>query len=268
MRRRKNKTEEHVDSHRWLVSYADFITLLFAFFVVMYAVSSVNQAKYKSLSEGMNSAFNKKDQAKAVVSTDKVSNGNANRQTKGTFRDGLDDLNKSLSELEQGDFKINRQEGWIEINMKAGSLFETGNASIKPDAMIKLMAVAQKIKEQPFPITVEGYTDNSPIETPTFPSNWELSAARAATIGRILNSFGISPSRILITGYGEQFPLDDNLTEAGRSNNRRVNILITKDRMTNRMLNPAFGQMHQMTVDNPKPIPKKAAQPKKKKDKP
>jgi chemotaxis protein MotB len=244
MKARRTRREEHVDSHRWVVSYADFITLLFAFFVVMYAISSVNVSKYKSLSEGMKSAFNKKDQNKAVVSTDNKINGPAEKKTKGTYRDGLDDLNKSLSELENGDFKINRQEGWIELDMKAGSLFESGTADLTPQALVKLMQLAAKIKEVPFPIVVEGYTDDIPIETPQFPSNWELSATRAATVARILNSYGISSDRILVTGYGAQYPVADNLTEEGRSLNRRVNIVIAKDRNVDRLINPTINQVH------------------------
>lgn len=256
MKARRNRPEEHVDSHRWVVSYADFITLLFAFFVVMYAISSVNVSKYKSLSEGMKSAFNKKDQNKAMVSTDNKTNGPAEKKTKGTYRDGLDDLNKSLSELENGDFKINRQEGWIEMDMKAGSLFDSGTADLTPEALVKLMQLAAKIKEVPFPIVVEGYTDDIPIETPQFPSNWELSATRAATVARVLNSYGISTDRILVTGYGEQYPISTNLTEEGRGLNRRVNIVIAKDRNVDRLINPRINQSHNIIFNTgPSTVP-------------
>ena len=248
MRSRKNKQEEHIDSHRWVVSYADFITLLFAFFVVMYAISSVNVSKYRSLSEGMKSAFNKKDQNKAAVSTDQKANGPIkdpnNKKTNGGYNDGLDDLNKSLSELETGDFKISRQEGWIEMDIKAGSMFANGTADLTPEALVKLMQLAAKIKDVPYPVVVEGYTDDVPIETPQFPSNWELSAARAATVARILNSYGISNDRLLVTGYGEQYPVADNSTEEGRSQNRRVDIIIAKNRAVDRLTNPEMGQLH------------------------
>lgn len=250
MKSRQKKTEVHQDSHRWVVSYADFITLLFAFFVVMYAISSVNVSKYKSLSEGMKSAFNQKDQNKATQSTDNIKDGPEEKKTKGTFKDGLDELNKSLSELEDGDFKLNRQEGWVEIDIKAGSLFDSGSADIKPEALIKLMKLAEKIKNLPFTVVVEGYTDNVPIETPQYPSNWELSAARAATVGRILNGFGIANHRILVTGYGDQYPITDNYTEAGRSQNRRVNILITKNRKVDRILNPDLSRVHFSVISN------------------
>ena len=253
MRKRKNKEDEHEDSHRWVVSYADFITLLFAFFVVMYAISSVNVSKYKSLSEGMQSAFNNKDQNKSTIATDNQKDGPNTKQTKGKYIDGLDQLNKSLSQLEDGDYKINRQEGWIELDIKAGSLFQPGDAEVKPEALIKLMQLAGKIKDLDFPIIIEGYTDNVPIETPQYPSNWELSATRAATVGRILNSYGVATNRILVTGYGEQYPVADNFTESSRSQNRRVNIIIAKDRNVPRILNPGLGQMHNMMIHEVKP---------------
>lgn len=242
--RKRRRREDHSDAHRWVVSYADFITLLFAFFVVMYAISSVNNTKYKSLSEGMNSAFNKKDQNKAAVSTANIKDGPAVRATKGTFRDGLDDLNKSLSDMVDGNYQINRQEGWVELDINSGALFGAGNAEIKPEALIKLMRLAGKLKAMPYPVVIEGYTDNVPISTPQYPSNWELSAARAASIGRVLNTFGISTDRIIVTGYGDQFPLTDNLTAGARSQNRRVNIVIAKDRQVARILNPGLTQIH------------------------
>lgn len=243
---RKKKPEEHVDNHRWVVSYADFITLLFAFFVVMYAISSVNVSKYKSLSDGMKSAFDKKDQHKSTAATNNKVDGPDERKTKGAHKDGLDDLNKSLSELANGDFQINRQKGWIEMDIKAASLFDSGTADLKPEALIKLMQLATKIRDFPYPLVVEGYTDNLPIETPQYPSNWELSATRAATVARVLNGYGIATERLLVTGYGEQYPIASNITEEGRGQNRRVSIIIAKNRNIDRMSNPEVGQLHNL----------------------
>ncbi|KTD51185.1 flagellar motor protein MotB [Legionella quateirensis] len=251
MKSRRNKPEEHVDNHRWVVSYADFITLLFAFFVVMYAISSVNISKYKSLSDGMKSAFDKKDKNKATQSTDVMKDGPEEKKTKGTYNDGLDELSKSLATLEDGNYKINRQDGWIELQIKAGSLFDSGEAELKPEALIKLMQLAEKIKTYPYPVVIEGYTDNVPIETPQYPSNWELSATRAATVGRILNGYGIDTGRILVTGYGDQYPISDNLTEVGRSLNRRVNIIIAANRKIDRLINPEMGQTHNVSFGAP-----------------
>lgn len=254
MKSRKKKQEEHQDNHRWVISYADFITLLFAFFVVMYAISSVNQAKYKSLAEGMHSAFNKKDHNKATVSTAKIKDGTHQTQTKGTYKDGMDDLNKALSDLEDGNYKINRQDGWIELEIKAGSLFDTGNAHLKAEALVKLMNLAVKLKDLSYPVAIEGYTDDRPIETPEFPSNWELSAARAATVGRVLNSYGIPKELIMVTGYGDQFPITDNFTSEARNKNRRVTIIIAKNRNVPRIMNPALSKVHETINGNAKPV--------------
>ena len=245
MSQRKNRSEEHVDNHRWVVSYADFITLLFAFFVVMYAISSVNISKYKSLSEGMHSAFNKKERNKSKVENDNT-NGSDSPKTQGKYADGLDDLSKSVSQLADGDFQVKRQDGWIELNIKAGAIFESGNASLKPEALIKLMELADKIKSLPYPVAVEGYTDNVPIETPELPSNWESSAARAAAVGRTLNTYGIGSDRILVTGYADQYPIVDNVTDEGKKMNRRVTILITRDRTVKRLLNPQLDQIQKL----------------------
>lgn len=254
MRSRKNKKEDREDTHRWMVSYADFITLLFAFFVVMYAISSVNDSKYKSLSEGMHSAFNKKDRNKATISTANEKDGPEVRKTKGKFKDGMDELSESVSVLEDGDMKVKREEGWIELEIKAGSLFDTGNAELKPEALIKLMKLAQKLRTVNYPISVEGYTDNTPIDTPQYPSNWELSAARAASVGRILNGYGIGADRIMVIGYGDQFPIADNFTDGSKSLNRRVSIVIAKDRKIQRIMNPRAGQVHGSVINAIKQI--------------
>jgi chemotaxis protein MotB len=155
-----------------------------------------------------------------------------------------------LSDLEDGNYKINRQDGWIELQIKAGSLFDSGEADLKPEALVKLMQIAAKLKNHPFPVVIEGYTDNLPIETPQYPSNWELSATRAATVGRILNGYGIDTGRILVTGYGDQYPVSDNATAAGRSLNRRVNIIIATNRQIDRLINPELGQTHNVSIGN------------------
>ncbi|KTD41618.1 flagellar motor protein MotB [Legionella parisiensis] len=248
MKKRKKRNEQNNDHHRWVVSYADFITLLFAFFVVMYAISSVNTSKYKSLSEGMKSAFNKKDEAQALKSTKSIKDGPQSTPFRGPFHDGLDELNQSLIELQDGNYKINRQEGWVELDIKAGALFDSGDADLKPEAFVKLMQLAAKLKKSSSLVAIEGYTDNVPIETPQFPSNWELSAMRAAAVGRTLNSFGITTDRILVTGYGEQYPVADNVTELGRAANRRVTIIITLNRNVPRLLNPAVSEQDHSVI--------------------
>ncbi|MFT4059594.1 MAG: flagellar motor protein MotB [Legionella sp.] len=251
MSSKKRKNEEHIDHHRWIISYADFITLLFAFFVVMYAISSLNTSKYKSLSEGMKTAFNKKDQQNQEQSIEDIKDGPNSKRVYGKFEDGLDEINQSLSELEDANYKINRQKGWIELDVKSGALFGSGDADLKADALVKLMQIAGKLKKSHAIVSIEGYTDNMPIETPQFPSNWELSATRAASVGRVLNAYGINENRIMVTGYGEQYPIADNITDVGRALNRRVSIIIATNRKTKRLLNPALSQQaHSVVVGN------------------
>jgi chemotaxis protein MotB len=254
MRSKKHKVEEHVDHHRWIVSYADFITLLFAFFVVMYAISSLNTSKYKSLSEGMKTAFNKKDKDNLEQSTEDLKDGPHSKKVYGKFEDGLDEINQSLSELEDANYKINRQKGWIELDVKSGALFGSGDADVKAEALVKLMQIAGKLKKSHAIVSIEGYTDNVPIETPQYPSNWELSATRAASVGRVLNSYGIGTHRIMVTGYGDQYPIADNITDVGRALNRRVSIIIAVNRKTKRLLNPALSQQAHSVVVGDKEI--------------
>ncbi|VEG90659.1 flagellar motor protein MotB [Legionella spiritensis] len=240
MRKRNKKEENHEDAHRWVVSYADFITLLFAFFVVMYAISSVNVSKYKAMAQGMHSAFNSSDGKQAPVEDIGDANGQSAGEIKGSENEPFEALSKALADLQDPDIHIQKEQGWVELDIKAGALFDSGSADLKPSAIIKMMKVAEVLKEVPFPIALEGYTDNVPISTPKFPSNWELSTGRAAAMARVLTMYGVDPGKITVTGYGAQYPVADNATEEGRAKNRRVNLIISKDKMVPRLLNPAI----------------------------
>lgn len=239
MSRRKAKAVPHEDTHRWMVSYADFITLLFAFFVVMYAISSVNVSKYQSLAHGMHNAFNQKGSQHAPVSSKSPNNGlAASTGSKAAEENAFKALERQLGELQDADYKVNRQEGWIELDIKAGALFDSGSADLRPEAIIKIMKIAKIIKDLPYPVALEGYTDDIPISTPQYPSNWELSSARASALARCLTSFGVQPHRLSVTGFGEQYPMAENTSEEGRSKNRRVNMVIARDKSVSRLLNP------------------------------
>lgn len=236
MAKKRNKNNaEHGDSHRWVISYADFITLLFAFFVVMYAISSVNISKYRSLAEGMQSAFNKHERKRPSTIIRERSEVPIETQIN---EDDFNRLEMALQQLKGEDFKISRHEGWVELDIKAESLFDSGSARLVPEAIDKLVKVARLIDNLPYPVALEGYTDNKPIFTTQFPSNWELSSSRASAVARVLTEHGVSPSRITVTGYAAQYPVATNKTEMGRSKNRRVNIIIAKDKTVPRLLNP------------------------------
>lgn len=241
MRSRKNKEEEHVDNHRWVISYADFITLLFAFFVVMYAISSVNVSKYKTLAKGMETAFNHNKDMPASRAIANPQGGMQMLKGTGGQEYDFDAVNQALTELQDSDYKMSKKDGRIQFDISAGALFKTGSVEIKPLALIKLMKLANILKGRPYPLLLTGHTDNRPINTPQFPSNWELSAARAASIARVLNSYGVDARRITVTGYGDQRPIADNDSPEGRKKNRRVNLVIYRDKVINMDEQPLAG---------------------------
>jgi len=251
MARRRRHEEEHVNLERWLVSYADFITLLFAFFVVMYAVSSVNEGKYRVLSETLNAVFTvstRSDQPIQVGEPPRdvlvlpdapLAPGQGNQDPAagdvagGRFKaDGAalrtaDELSISLQEyLDQGLVKITRAGDRIEIEMKERMLFGSGDARLSHDALRALRTMAQTFKRTPGHLQIEGHTDNVPISTAAFPSNWELSAARAASVVHFLARVGVEPQRMSAVGLGEHRPIADNGDDKGRAANRRVTIVV------------------------------------------
>jgi chemotaxis protein MotB len=241
---RRRKEEEHENHERWLVSYADFITLLFAFFVVMYAISSVNEGKYRVLSDSISSAFRNipGSTSGAVVQVNpsapmpvsipfkkpQVTNlktdvtREKNRQL---LRNKAKEINEALAPLvQQGQVRITEGALGITVEINASVLFDSGEARLQIPAIRAISAVGQILATTDFPITVEGHTDNAPINTPLFPSNWELSGARAASVVRLFVDTGVDPRRLAATGYADQRPMADNATTEGRQRNRRVAI--------------------------------------------
>lgn len=241
---RRRKEEEHENHERWLVSYADFITLLFAFFVVMYAISSVNEGKYRVLSDSIASAFRNipGDTAGAMVQINptapmpvtipirkpQVANIKADpvrEQNRELLRNKAKEILEVLSPLvEQGHVRVTEGAQGITVEINASALFDSGEARLQPPALRALTAVGQILATTDFPVTVEGHTDNAPINTPLFPSNWELSGARAASVVRLFIETGVDPRRLTATGYAEMRPVADNATAEGRQRNRRVAI--------------------------------------------
>lgn len=236
---RKHKEEEHENHERWLVSYADFITLLFAFFVVMYSVSSVNEGKYRVLSDALSSAFRDVpgQSVGAMVSINPQQQVMPNRQSLLNERERAKQLEKislMARQIQQAlaplikDGRVRITEGvlglTVEINEKL--LFASGDARLNAVAVGTLESIAQVLAPTNFPIIVEGHTDNTPINTAQFPSNWELSGTRASSVVRVFIGNGISPVRLTATGYAEQRPVADNATPEGRQRNRRVAIVI------------------------------------------
>ena len=269
MSRRRQKSD-HENHERWLVSYADFITLLFAFFVVMYSVSSVNEGKMRVLSHSLASSFSDPAQpiepiqigglsgagnqwspnlqsipfrttnppiqltpittlSEGAIDVTEAADEGANTETNAREEldiivDNLEDVLASLADDDQIQLKRNRDSVEIEIN--SNILFGSGSSNLASEATTVLSALAGTLKKLPNRINVEGFTDNLPIKNHVFPSNWELSAARAATVVRLFAEYGVEPSRMASIGYGEHHPVASNDTAEGRALNRRITIIV------------------------------------------
>jgi len=243
MARRKRPHEEHENHERWLVSYADFITLLFAFFVVMYAISSVNEGKYRVLSNSLTSAFRNvpvNTSTQAVVPqipmppartapTAKASpqQEKAKQAQREKMKDMAKDIMAALAPLvQQGKVRVLETSRGVTIEIADSALFSVGQAVLNTESTQALRAVAEVIAAADFPVTIEGHTDNVPIKTAQFPSNWELSAVRATTVLRIFAEVGVPANRLTAIGYGETRPVEPNDSIEGRARNRRVSIQI------------------------------------------
>ncbi|MCB5195619.1 flagellar motor protein MotD [Deefgea salmonis] len=242
---RKQRHEEHENHERWLVSYADFITLLFAFFVVMYAISSVNEGKYKVLSNSLVDAFKPQQNPPAVQLDNQAIKGSPpqiklapqtspnnpklEQQTQ-KMKGMANDLRESLGSLiDQGKVKVTQSKRGIAVEISDSILFDTGRADLQASSEDALSTIADLVKGSDNLIQVEGHTDNQPIRAGQFPSNWELSAARAASVVRLFEQAGVAPQRMAAIGFGEFRPMDTNDAAQGRAKNRRVTLNILAD---------------------------------------
>lgn len=239
---RKRYEEEPESQERWLVSYADFITLLFAFFVVMYAVSSVNDGKVKVASNALTTAFGRLPAATPPVH-DRLApelpllprqsiyrsrlNDNAIRREKEQLTTIARDLLTALAPLvSQGKVKVTQGARGITVEINASVLFAPGDAKLSAQSNEALAAVAQVLKDDLHAIQVEGHTDNAPIRNALYPSNWELSSVRASSVVRLFIDNGVAPVRLTAIGHGANRPVESNDTPEGRLRNRRVQLMI------------------------------------------
>lgn len=245
---RRAVIEEAENHERWLISYADFITLLLAFFVVMYSISQVNESKYRVLSNTLTDAFNAPELSEDPLQVGQLAKSNPlnviefepgpqpgkdegkEKQTQQQEFEALaDKLENSLGELTaEGLANIRGNEQWLEVELNSSLLFESGEALLTTDAEVLLNHIAQVLFDYDKPIRVEGFTDSIPISTPRFPSNWELSTARAAAVVQMFAESGLDPKRMAAIGYGQYQPKADNSTPEGRAANRRVVLMIAK----------------------------------------
>lgn len=233
MSHKKKKHEEHENHERWLVSYADFITLLFAFFVTLYSTSSVNEGKYRAVSDSAEAAFNPSNlkSKKIDIGPSMQASDKKNYQVEKIV--AIRGVLKQLQEKEK--IQVFQDKRGIIIRITDTAIFNSGSADIRNEAMESVDGLTKVLYGMTEHIQIEGHTDNIPIKSPIYPSNWELSSARATSIVRRFITDGIDPKRLTAIGYGEYRPLTDNDTEENRIKNRRVDIVVltTTDKNNN-----------------------------------
>ena len=250
-RRRQPELENH---DRWLVSYADFITLLFAFFVVMFASSQTDKTKAQQVSDSVNAAIKNgaiKPEVRTVIggTVDDVGEGNAMMKGPGGTEKILlpkkeivppskvtvTDLMPSMKYLDQtlakdikdGKVEVHLDSRGLVISLRQTAFFPSGGDEVAPQSYTTLQKIASMLSALPNPVRLEGHTDSLPIHTDRFRSNWELSAARSIAMLEVLaGRFGIPRARFGISGYADTLPVDTNDTLEGRAHNRRVDIVI------------------------------------------
>jgi chemotaxis protein MotB len=236
-RRARKKFDDEPENHeRWLISYADFITLLFAFFVVMYAISAVNIGKYKVFSDALGNAFGGQGSATPVntqVQNLPIPNPGLKRRTELLRKEKeqmtrlAQDLLSTMAPLvKEGKVRVTQNSRGVSVEINASVLFDPGDVKLMPASVEALRAVAALLKEDSHDVQVEGHTDNQPIANPRYPSNWELSSVRASSVVRLFIDAGVAPTRLTAVGYSSNQPVADNDTPQGRARNRRVAVTI------------------------------------------
>lgn len=259
--RKRRHYVEHENVHRWLVSYADYMTLLFALFVVLYAMAMVNEKPFETITESVGHVFQADNkELKNRGHGDDILNVNTSKTNKRLYGNGLldvagpqllegeqslsnisdsqvgtnltsleDELHTALYELvESGYAQLQVDGDWLEIELNSGLLFPSGSSSTTNSATNILTVIYDVLDEVTNFVRVRGYTDNQAINTEIFSSNWELSVYRATAILQILENLGMNPARMAIEGYGQYYPSADNTTAQGRAKNRKVVVAISK----------------------------------------
>ena len=253
---RKKAHAEHENHERWLVSYADFITLLFAFFVVMFASSQTDKAKAQAVSDSVKEAMENggiKATVKEVLGGTVDDRGKGNAQFRGPggvmrmlrppkseeshkessqmaeLMPSMQYLNKELAAaIKEGKIEVHLEPRGLVISLRAAAFFPSGEDTIAPDTYPTIQKLADVVEKLPNPVRLEGHTDSIPIHTARFDSNWKLSTARADAMRKLLTEqFHVSgETRFAIAGYADTVPYASNDTPEGRAKNRRVDIVI------------------------------------------
>jgi len=228
MRKRRRKEEEHENVERWMVSYADFVTLLFCFFTAMYAISNIDTSKLGKFVDSMRSAFNVEG-----------ARGNAISVIEGVqifipadveVESNVKDILGTMVTDSKGAIEVKRDKRGVVITVADKYFFESGSSGLKENSKEGLDKIAAALLNHPNMIRVEGHTDNVPIHNQTFPSNWELSSSRAINVVKyFIENHNIKPDRISAIGYAENRPLASNDAPDGRAKNRRVDIVLLSE---------------------------------------
>jgi chemotaxis protein MotB len=242
---RRKKPPDGPNHERWLVSYADFITLLFAFFVVMFATAQTDNAKAQAVSESVKRALEGesfKDTLSMLMGEKTNLKTIGQRPEAGGAKPGIADqsgltlaellpiLSKALRpETQSGRLALHMTSRGLTISFTQAALFPSGEDEIAPDSYPTVQKIADAMNRVRNPARAEGHTDSIPIHNSRFRSNWELSAARSIALMELFTKFGVARERLSIAGYADTAPVDSNDTEEGRRRNRRVDIVILNE---------------------------------------
>ena len=243
MRRRKKKADDNENLDRWLLTYADLITLLLAFFVVMYSMSQIDNKKFGKVSDALNTILKGGTSIlRYQQEPDKTGHGMLKLGNLRMVQQKIEDRFKQLGKQETLQTEIT--ERGLVVHILESTLFDQGSADLKPKAMEVLDLIAEQMVGRPNHIRVEGHTDDTPIQTSVYPSNWELSSARATTVVRYYSeNHAIAPDRISALGYGKFRPVAPNNSIENRAANRRVDVVILTMELT--LTEPSSQLYHQ-----------------------
>jgi len=254
---RKKKKEEHGNHERWLVSYADFITLLFAFFVVLYSSAQVDKRRVGQLALAIQVAFQQMgifqasnsrpalmdsepmpfsnvqivENAERNDAIGRLVNSPQGELSNAPVREVMTNLQNQLEsalspEIKKHTITVTPTREGIVVSLKEAGFFDSGSATVRPDALPTIANLIGVVRSYPVHIRIEGHTDNVPIHTARFDSNWELSTARATEMIKLfIAKYGVAPNRLSASGYGEYYPVASNDTPEGRAQNRRVDLV-------------------------------------------
>lgn len=236
----KRKPEKEPNHERWLLTYSDLITLLMIFFIVLYAMSNIDKQKFQTMATSFNIALGDgKSASTAGIETASSGNPTPIIPTSPTEEEKLNSMKSTLDNYIKDENLTNNlstviEEKGLVITLKDTLLFDTSKTDVKNDAKKQLIKLGSILNKIPNYIRIEGHTDNIPIHSNDFNSNWQLSVIRATEVTELLiNKSGLDPKRISAVGYGEFRPVADNKTETGRALNRRVNIVILDNKFNN-----------------------------------